>query len=636
MKKKIFALLMAMVLVLGMSTTALAAVGSDWLTNPFYNSPYYDNTPEIGDFVWAGIAYEFNNEDKTSCSVVGLCKENVWEIITIPADVNGIAVTGIVDAFKDNSIVTRVQIPATVTFIDEFSFYNCSNLAEVVYNGVTYNEVSKFVVAYSANGGSFGSPNPAGYEFAGTKLAGAEETLESVEVKEIDVTWSKTAPWTVEMDYVTPDGEDWYYDVVLCKDGRNVAWPIVHVSDDGKCFADVSEYVGQNGEGKYTVKVTVGYYDTVRESFISRYEGVSAVCTYVKPAKQLEVPANFSFDKETGEVSFDKVVGAERYDVWMWIHCSGQVSYKECIEKVYAEDVTEEKIKLAVEWIVNDLEMINADEYYKSMDFSYSIGVIAISADINETAYSDYAKLVLFENKLTTEQAKEKFDEAFEKVEENPGQALNALNEVSNDTITEMLKTDAEFVKQVKKLDEVLIEDLGDAYKGTTSKTDVVDASKVEVVGLAINAIGTESVELTFAKPDKEVTVPEEYKKGVQLDISLLIDENTVEELAVPVTITMPIPAGVEKENLVILHYHGTATTPDVIVPTVNTDGTMTFIVSGFSTFVVTNEVDDTTAETPAPEAPKTGDASTTTFVCSLLLLAAGVVLVSKRNSFVK
>lgn len=137
---------------------------------------------------------------------------------------------------------------------------------------------------------------------------------------------------------------------------------------------------------------------------------------------------------------------------------------------------------------------------------------------------------------------------------------------------------------------------------------------------------------------DAKVEVPEGYEDGIQLDISFMIDDYSVETtLIVPVTITMPIPAGVEKENLVILHYHGDAETPDVIVPTVNADGTMTFIVGGFSTFVVTNEVVEAAPETPAnPEAPKTGDVSTTTTVCSLLLLAAGVVLISKRKSFVK
>ena len=208
-----------------------------------------------------------------------------------------------------------------------------------------------------------------------------------------------------------------------------------------------------------------------------------------------------------------------------------------------------------------------------------------------------------------------------------------------------MMKTDAEFVKKVEKVDEALIEKLGDKYKGATSETNLVDASKVEVVGVAINGKDAESVELTFAEPEKKVEVDKKYENAVALDIELLVNGEALENLSVPVTITMPIPAGVAKENLVILHYHGDATEPVVIVPTVNPDGTMTFIVDGFSTFVVANQVTD--AEAPkeeskedtkneTAESPKTGDASGTTMMYSLLLLAAGVVLVLKRNAFAK
>ena len=173
---------------------------------------------------------------------------------------------------------------------------------------------------------------------------------------------------------------------------------------------------------------------------------------------------------------------------------------------------------------------------------------------------------------------------------------------------------------------------LGDGYKGATSETKLVDATKVSVVGLALNGRGAmETLELSFAEPEKKADVDKKYENAVQLDISLMVDDYALENLSVPVTITMPIPTGVAKENLVILHYHGSAKEPVVIVPTVNEDGTMTFIVDGFSTFVVANQVVEAT-----PEAPKTGDTSGTALVCSLLFLAAGVVLVMKRNSFAK
>lgn len=168
-----------------------------------------------------------------------------------------------------------------------------------------------------------------------------------------------------------------------------------------------------------------------------------------------------------------------------------------------------------------------------------------------------------------------------------------------------------------------------------------VDASKISIVGAAFNANGTyeKEVVLSVKEPEKKVEVDKKYENAIALDIELFVAGEVRENLTVPVAITMPIPEGVEKEDLVILHYHGDAEEPVVIVPTVNEDGTMTFYVGGFSTFVIANQVveaETTPADSATSTAPKTGDTSGTVMVCSLLLLAVGLVLVMKRNAFVK
>lgn len=648
MKKKFFALLMVMALVLGMSSTALAAiVGSDWLEDPFYNSPFYDNTPEVegADFVWTGIAYAFDDEaDKSTCSVVGLCAENSWTRINIPANVNGITVTAIVDAFKENNVVNYVSIPETVKMIDAYSFNKCANLTTINYCGVEYTEVDAFVSAYLGNGGSFGSADPARYEFGGTALAGSKTPVVDsptgdntpIEVAQVEVKWSETKPWTVEASNVVVGDDNWDYDYRIIKDGKEVFYGVMGVRKGDAISIDISYTVGSYGEGKYTVKVLPNYYDQDNGRWVYPCEATTSANTYTKPAKQLATPANLAFDKETSKLTFDAVEGAVTYDIYTCVYVAGVDDGKSWSTSVDAAEISANKAEVVLDdYIVENLNRMEVDESYKEIDFTYSIEVIAVSDDINTAAYSDYAKLVLFENKVTKEQVKENFDEAFAGEEIDVDVAVDALVGVSNDTIVELMETDAAFAEKVEKLDAVFIEDLGDSYKGATSKTEAVDASKVEVVGVAINGayVGAQSVELTFAEPEEEVSVPEKYENGVQLDISLLIDDYAVENLAVPVTITMPIPTGVAKENLVILHYHGDATEPEVLVPTVNADGTMTFIVDGFSTFVVANQVVEGTV---TPETPKTGDASTTAVVWSLLFLAAGVVLVSKRNSFAK
>ena len=45
--------------------------------------------------------------------------------------------------------------------------------------------------------------------------------------------------------------------------------------------------------------------------------------------------------------------------------------------------------------------------------------------------------------------------------------------------------------------------------------------------------------------------------------------ENTG-ELAVPVKITLPVPAEMDPERLVLLHFHNGSQTPDVIIPEIS------------------------------------------------------------------
>lgn len=464
--------------------------------------------------------------------------------------------------------------------------------------------------------------------------------------EEVDVTWSTTEKWVVEVENVTPDGAEWWYDADVIKDGEYVETLGDTFAKDDKVAIDISRCVAENGEGKYIVEVYVNHWDDEAQKWVYTHEGSTLEARiYVKPATKLATPANIAFDFETDKLTFDQVKDADHYNVYMAVYMTTYTDEKFYLTSIIDDNTSDGKVEEVLAGLGDEIKAVEkelaADEDLKGFDYMYAIEVCAVSADIDKAVNSDYAQVVVIEHKLTKEEVKENFDKAFEGDDVDIEVALGALVGVSNETIVEMLEADAAFVEKVEKVDAACIEELGDSYKGATSKTETVDASKVKVVGVAINVdTVAESIELSFAdvKAEDKVAVPKEYKAGVQLDISLLIDEVAMEDLYVPVTITMPIPVGVEKENLVILHYHGDATTPDVIVPTVNADGTMTFIVSGFSTFVVTNEVveEAPAPETPAPEAPKTGDASTTTFVCSLLLLAAGVVLVSKRNSFVK
>ncbi len=116
--------------------------------------------------------------------------------------------------------------------------------------------------------------------------------------------------------------------------------------------------------------------------------------------------------------------------------------------------------------------------------------------------------------------------------------------------------------------------------QGVTVVGAALSANLDETVGITVN-----NVELTDypALPEIPNSVV-----SVVIDIQMTVDDNVISDLAAPIHITMEIPDGIDRTKPVIVtHYRG-GTTPEDIPATVS--GTkMSFIVTGFSPFVITN-----------------------------------------------
>ena len=99
---------------------------------------------------------------------------------------------------------------------------------------------------------------------------------------------------------------------------------------------------------------------------------------------------------------------------------------------------------------------------------------------------------------------------------------------------------------------------------------------------------------MNITKPSDDINVNEAvFHNIVKVDISLT---GVTGDLKVPVSITMPIPKGVLADRMRILHYlNGSTTDYETIIPKVNGDGTVTFVLTRFSDFAFVN-VDDNTA----------------------------------------
>lgn len=105
----------AVCLLLGGAQTALAATGDTGTYNGFEWQELSDGTLEITGYIGAGGD------------------------IAIPAEVGGKTVSEIGwEAFKDNSSLTSVDIPSSITCINYCAFYNCSQLVTVyLHEGLT-------------------------------------------------------------------------------------------------------------------------------------------------------------------------------------------------------------------------------------------------------------------------------------------------------------------------------------------------------------------------------------------------------------------------------------------------------------------------------------------------------------------
>ena len=117
-----------------------------------------------------------------------------------------------------------------------------------------------------------------------------------------------------------------------------------------------------------------------------------------------------------------------------------------------------------------------------------------------------------------------------------------------------------------------------------------VNAGNIKVIGAGLNAISGESVTLKVSKSEDEAEIPSDCYNPVQLDIKLDIAGTNKTNLDIPISITMPIPKGVEKQGLVIYHVHSNGQKEFVSQIRNNADGTITFAVKDFSTFVFANK----------------------------------------------
>lgn len=382
-----------------------------------------------------------------------------------------------------------------------------------------------------------------------------------------DLEWDSSSPGTIR--FKVNDSKPAYYVIGLYKDGHIVT--CLNVGNisvfAGKYFSDSLTNV-INESGNYTFKVKISQDDSgnIWDFSTGQVSETSPIYRYDKPAESLPAPTGLQWDdRKKGAAKWNSVENASGYCINL---------YKDGVG-VYG-----------VSW--NDGNASRAEYDFSShigAEGSYTFSVQAISSDITKWANSEWSA------QSAPLGDSSEVDKTLEEIIQNDNvvAAVNDLKDESKISKSELkvaMQSDGNVQEKLRGLENKYIEQQGITVASPTVEDVAIDAGKIAVLGAGLNASSGQEVVLKLSKPSAESPYnPEVYKNVVQFNMDLLIDGSAKKELDVPVTITLPVPAGMHIDRLMILHYSSVDGTYETIYPRNNGNGTVSFTITHFSTF---------------------------------------------------
>lgn len=389
--------------------------------------------------------------------------------------------------------------------------------------------------------------------------------------------------WTNNMNMQWQDVPEamGHYAVEVYKDGElmeTMYWSMGQNAGE-TVQVNYSPYINESGTYKFRVMAKNDYDPATYEE--SEYSSFSEERYYQRPDTVLGTTVGYWDAGQKGLFHYTTVGGAGGYMICLYkVEEDGSVAYVRGSWSV-AEGLSD----VAGEVVSRDLTDWITDEG------EYLVSVRALSGNLDLIANGpEGEKSNAFDTKESATTVDGVLDAAL--ALGNATAALQTVKEqVDLSTMRTAMQTDDAVLAKMKALEESYALEKGISVSANAAggAEQYVDANKISMVGAALN---TESgaVNLAVTVPEKKIDVDtNRYVNSVQLDLKLWSDNQYKSELTVPITITMPIPAGVEANHLTILHYHNDGNS-EVVAPKVNADGTVTFTITSFSTFVFANE----------------------------------------------
>ena len=321
---------------------------------------------------------------------------------------------------------------------------------------------------------------------------------------------------------------------------------------------------------------------------------------YVRPERELGAVKPYWDEQQAGLIHFARPENAEYMEAFvmtLYKVDDGITDYD--VMQVFDHD--KDKAVIDVDF---------SDSISRSGEGRYYVELRTISSNVDVVANGRVSQSEILDTAVNTERLGGILDSAADKSAAETVELLTSG--VTPFSIQQAMQTSDSFRERIKDLEsryaaerniEVKAPAVSDAARA------YVDPEKVSLVGAAFNAAQGQDVGLQMDVTPKEKQIPTlpGYEKKVQLDISLVSGGVEVHDLTMPISVTMPVPQGIDPSQMIILHYHADGTAKMAAFH-VNGDRTITFTVTGFSTFVFA-EYSGTNTSAPGQNANRGGSA---------------------------
>lgn len=362
----------------------------------------------------------------------------------------------------------------------------------------------------------------------------------------------------------------------------------------GEQRIDLSTHINESGTYRFRIKACDNDQDT--SSLTGAVSQYTADYVYTKPNQSMPIPTGLAWStSRAGIATWNAVPNAKGYEITLYKNDQEVVTisadYSEGTEEDFSGqlgDTSDRNYYLKVRALSRDIEAI------ANGDFSdYSAGLDGSTIDTSN--HNDNNNNNNTNTEVTAESTRNLVSTA--KTAQEAEKALDSyIEKIDTNNLAVAMQTSQEQKQKIVELEEEYKQKANVTVTNSITAPGI-DSSKVKIVGAGLNAGANSAVSFNISKTDesaKKAINTNLYRNVVQFDMDLSNASKVSSDgkLAIPVEITMPLPEGFKLDmTLKILHFHRSDDGYDIIIPRINSDGTISFTITHFSTFAFIDEL---------------------------------------------